>query len=104
MQFKISFKKRDTKYLYVCYELVRVLSPIHTQKRIGGDIMAENAAITVANIFEEAGNTMSGLMNMTTDFFTGLWANPMGKIVITLGLAGAGIGLCYRLFLRKKHV
>ena len=66
--------------------------------------MAESAAITTANIFEEAGNTMSGLLNMTGDFFTGLWANPMGKIVIVLGLVGAAIGLCYRLFLRRKHV
>lgn len=66
--------------------------------------MEGQVAITTANIFTEAGNTMSGLMELTGDFFTGLWANPMGKIVITLGLVGAGIGLCYRLFLRKKHV
>lgn len=66
--------------------------------------MDEQVAITTANIFTEAGNTMNGLMKLTGDFFTGLWANPMGKIVITLGIVGAGIGLCYRLFLRKKHV
>lgn len=66
--------------------------------------MEDQVAITTANIFTEAGNTMNGLMKLTGDFFTGLWSNPMGKIVITLGIVGAGIGLCYRLFLRKKHV
>lgn len=60
--------------------------------------------ITSANIFEQAGETMSGFMTMTGNFFTGLWANPMGKIIITLGLVSGGIGLCYRLFLRRKHV
>ena len=66
--------------------------------------MEDQVAITTANIFTEAGNTMNGMMKLTGDFFTGLWSNPMGKIVITLGIVGAGIGLCYRLFLRKKHV
>ena len=60
--------------------------------------------ITTANIFEQAAETMGGFMTMTGDFFTGLWANPMGKIIITLGLVSGGIGLCYRLFLRRKHV
>ena len=63
-----------------------------------------STAITTSNIFTEAGNTMTGLMEMTGNFFTGLWGNPMGKIVITLGVVSAGIGLCYKLFLRKKHV
>ena len=66
--------------------------------------MGESTAITTSDIFTEAGNTMTGIVNMCTDFFTALWANPMGKIVITIGLVGAAIGLCYRLFLRKKHV
>ena len=60
--------------------------------------------VTTANIFTQAGDTMSGLLKMTGDFFSGLWSNPMGKIIITLGLVSAGIGLCYRLFLRRKHV
>lgn len=60
--------------------------------------------ITGSGIFEEAGNTMSGIVNMVGDFFTSLWANPMGKIVITLGIVSAAIGLCYKLFMRKKHV
>lgn len=60
--------------------------------------------IVTNDIFTEAGNTMTGLLKLTGDFFTGLWANPMGKIVISLGLVSAGIGLCYRLFLRRKHV
>ena len=60
--------------------------------------------ITTSNIFTQAGDTMSGIVNMTGDFFSGLWSNPMGKIVITLGLVSAAIGLCYKLFLRRKHV
>lgn len=62
------------------------------------------AAVTVSNIFTEAGNTMTGLLKLTGDFFSGLWAVPMGKIVITIGVVSAAIGLCYRLFLRRKHV
>lgn len=64
----------------------------------------EVASITVGAIFEQAGEVMSGFMTMVSNFFTGLWAVPMGKIVIVLGLISAAIGLCYRLFLRKKHV
>lgn len=64
----------------------------------------ENTAITTANIFEEAGNTMIGFVDMTGDFFTSLWDNPMGKIVITIGLVSAAIGLCKSLFLRRKRV
>ena len=64
----------------------------------------EGSAITTSNIFTEAGNTMTGIVDMSGNFFTSLWGNPMGKIVITLGLVSAGIGLCYRLFLRRKHV
>lgn len=60
--------------------------------------------ITVANIFTEASSTLTGFMTMTGDFFEGLWANPMGKIVITLGIVSAAVGLCYRLFLRRKHI
>ena len=60
--------------------------------------------IVTNDIFAEAGNTMTGLLKLTGDFFTGLWANPMGKIVVTLGIVSAVIGLCYRLFLRRKHV
>lgn len=64
----------------------------------------ENAEVTVANIFTQASDTMTGLMKMTGDFFTGLWSNPMGKIIITLGVVSGAIGLCCRLFLRKKRV
>lgn len=60
--------------------------------------------ITSGAIFTEAGETMSGIVGMSTNFFTSLWANPMGKIVCTLGLVAGAIGLCYRLFLRKKRV
>lgn len=64
----------------------------------------EAAAITTANIFTEAGNVMTGFIDMTGKFFTSLWANPMGKITIGLTLVGGAIGLAYRLFLRKKGV
>ena len=60
--------------------------------------------ITTANIFEQAGEVMTGFIDMTGDFFTSLWANPMGKIVIGVSLVGGAIGLCYKLFLRRKHV
>lgn len=60
--------------------------------------------ITTSSIFTEAGNTMTGMLTLTGDFFTSLWANPMGKIIISLTLVGAAIGLAYRLFIRKKHV
>ena len=64
----------------------------------------EDAAITTSGIFTEAGNVMSGIMELATNFFTGLWANPMGKIVIGLTLVSGAIGLAYRLFIRRKHV
>lgn len=67
-------------------------------------MVGEVAEVTSTNIFTEAGSTMNGLMSMTGDFFTGLWANPMGKIIITLGLVSGAIGLCCRLFLKKKRV
>lgn len=62
------------------------------------------ANITSQNIFTEAANTMSGMVDMSGNFFTSLWGNPMGKIVITLGLVSGAVGLCYRLFLRKKFI
>ena len=61
-------------------------------------------AITTSNIFTEAGNTMTGIVNMSTNFFSSLWENPMGKIIITLGLVSAAVGLCFKLFIKKKHV
>lgn len=64
----------------------------------------ETTEVTVSNIFTQAGETMTGFMEMTGDFFAGLWANPMGKITITIGLVSGAIGLCYSLFLRKKKV
>lgn len=64
----------------------------------------EGNAVTSGDIFTEAGNTMSGLVTMTGDFFTSLWGNPMGKIVITIGLVGGAIGLAKSLYLRKKRV
>lgn len=60
--------------------------------------------ITTSGIFEQAGEVMTGFIDMTGNFFTSLWANPMGKIIIGVSLVGGAIGLCYKLFLRKKHV
>ena len=60
--------------------------------------------ITTSNIFTQASDTLSGFMDLCVDFFNGLWANPMGKIIISIGLVSAAIGLCYRLFLRRKHI
>ena len=64
----------------------------------------ENTAVTTSDIFTEAGKTMSGMMSMTGDFFSNLWSNPMGNIIITLGIVSAAVGLCYKLFLRRKHI
>ena len=66
--------------------------------------MENTATVTTSNIFTEAGNTMTGIVDMTGNFFSSLWSNPMGKIVITLGLVSAAIGLCRKLYLRRKHV
>ena len=64
----------------------------------------EETSITIGGIFEAAGEVMTGFVTMTADFFTSLWANPMGQIVITIGLVGGAIGLARSLYLRKKHV
>lgn len=61
-------------------------------------------APTAANIFTEAGNTMTGIMTMVGNFFTTLWNSPMGQIIVTLGLVSAAVGLCFKLFLRRKRV
>ena len=63
-----------------------------------------DAEITSAGIFTAAGDTMTGIVNLAGNFFTTLWAHPMGQIIVTIGLVGAAIGLCYRLYLRRKHV
>lgn len=61
-------------------------------------------AITPANIFTQAGETMTGIVGMSTNFFTSLWENPMGQIICTLGIVSGAIGLCRALFLRRKRV
>lgn len=67
-------------------------------------MLLEATPVTSAGIFTAAGEAMTGLMTMTTNFFTALWDNPMGQIIIVLGLVSAAIGLCYKLFLHRKHV
>lgn len=60
--------------------------------------------ITVANLFTSAGEVMTGFMTMTTSFVNGLWANPLGKITISLTLVSGAVGLAYKLFLRRKRI
>ncbi len=60
--------------------------------------------ITVQGLFTAAGEVMTGFMSMTTDFVNGLWANPLGKITISLTLVSGAVGLAYKLFLRRKRV
>lgn len=64
----------------------------------------ENTAITIANIFEAAGEAMAGYLELAGSFFNSLWNIPMGQLIIASTLAGGAIGLCYRLFFKKKHV
>ena len=67
-------------------------------------LLEDAETITTSGIFTEAGNVMTGVVTMAGNFFTSLWATPMGKIIIGLTLTGAAIGLGYRLFMKKKHV
>lgn len=62
-----------------------------------------STAITATAIFSEASNTMKGFMDMSVEFFNGLWANPMGKIIVSLTLVSGAIALCRSLFLRRKR-
>lgn len=64
----------------------------------------EATELTVGGIFEAAGETMTGFVTMSANFFTALWAVPMGKIVLTTGLVAGGIGLAASLYMRKKRV
>lgn len=67
-------------------------------------LLEDAETITTSGIFTEAGNTMTGIVGMAGNFFVTLWANPMGKIIATLGLVAAAVGLCFRLYIRRKHV
>lgn len=60
--------------------------------------------ITTANIWTEVGTSMTGFITAANNFFVALWDNPMGKIIITVGLVSAAIGLTKSLFLRRKRV
>lgn len=64
----------------------------------------ETVPATSESILAKAGEVMTGFISLTGDFFAGLWANPMGQIIIVLGLVSAAIGLCVRLFLRRRKV
>ena len=67
-------------------------------------MLLEVTPATSASIFTAAGEVMTSMLTMTGNFFQGLWSNPMGQIICVLGLVSAVIGLCTRLFLKKKHV
>lgn len=60
--------------------------------------------LTIANLFTSAGETMTGFMKLTGDFFTGLWSNPIGKIIVTASIVGGAIALGRSLYLRKKRL
>lgn len=62
----------------------------------------EQTGMTIASLFEYAGEVMTGYVGLATDFFNGLWEHPMGQLIISLTLVSGAIGLCYRLFLGKK--
>ena len=64
----------------------------------------EEVTVTIGSIFEAAGEVMTGFVTMSANFFTALWSNPMGQIVITTGLVGGAIGLARSLYLRRKNV
>ena len=66
--------------------------------------MGGEAEITVGGIFEAAGETMTGLVTLAGNFFTSLWAHPMGKISITSGLVMAGIALGYKIYTWRKRI
>lgn len=60
--------------------------------------------LTVNGIFEAATETMTGFIGLAGNFFTSLWAHPMGKISITIGLVGAAIGLGYKIYNVRRHI
>ena len=67
-------------------------------------LLEEAGSITTSGIFTEAGNTLTGFVTMAGNFFTSMWANPMGKIVIGASIASGAIALGYKLFFRRKHM
>lgn len=67
-------------------------------------MLLEAEVISIEGILALGGKVLAGLVDMAGNFFTSLWAHPMGQITIGISLAGAAIGLAYRLFLRKKHI
>lgn len=62
----------------------------------------DEITITIGEIFTTAQETMAGFIGLAGNFFTSMWAHPMGKISMTAGLVTAGIGLGYRIYTWRK--
>lgn len=59
----------------------------------------------ITNLFSDATQIMSDIVNMATTFITTLWANPIGKVSICIGVISIAVGLGYKLTrLGKKRI
>lgn len=63
----------------------------------------EGAELSVANIFTQAGDVMTGMVTLSTNFIGSLWNHPIGVVVITLPFVGGAIALGRAIFLRRKR-
>lgn len=62
----------------------------------------EMLAITTNDIFAEASSTLTGFMDLATDFFISLWNIPMGKIVICMILCRIAIKIVFSIIYNIK--
>lgn len=53
-------------------------------------MVLEAVAPTVSDIFTTAGSVMTGATSLAGDFFTTLWANPIGQLSIGATVMGLG--------------
>lgn len=60
--------------------------------------------IDIASIFTTAGTVMTGFVEMSVNFVTSLWQNPIGKVAIVLPFVSGGVALCYKVFFKRKRV
>ncbi len=67
-------------------------------------ILEGAVALSVANIFTQAGEVMTGLVTLSTSFVGSLWEHPIGIVIIVLPFVGGAIALARSIFLRRKHV
>lgn len=62
------------------------------------------AELTIAKMFEVAGETITGLVTSAVSVFSGLWAaGAPGQLACTLGLATMGIGFGCAVFKISKN-